>query len=33
VESILDKILELYKITGTWIIRGYYFNGSPIRIW
>ena len=33
VESILDKILELYKITGTWIIRGYYINGTPIRIW
>lgn len=33
VESILDKILELYNITGTWIIRGYYINGSPIRIW
>ena len=33
IETILDKILELYKISRVWIKWGKYINGIPIRIW
>ena len=33
IDTILDKILGLYKISRVWIKWGKIINGTPIRIW